>query len=107
MLNRFKLATKFTFLLSLVFLGAIAVSGFTLSHALEQKAETEIGYRSQILAETMNSVRYFTNMRISPLLSPLVDTQLTFVPETIPSFAVREVFETLRKNEEYKDFFYK
>lgn len=107
MLNRFKLATKFTFLLSLVFLGAIAVSGFTLSHALEQKAETEIGYRSQILAETMNSVRYFTNMHISPLLSPLVDTQLTFVPETIPSFAVREVFENLRKNEEYKDFFYK
>ncbi|MDZ7962008.1 MAG: DUF3365 domain-containing protein [Aulosira sp. DedQUE10] len=107
MLNRFKLATKFTFLLSLVFLGAIAVSGFALSHALEHKAEAEIADRSQILAETMNSVRNFTNTRISPLLLPMVETQSTFVPETIPSFAVREVFENLRKNPEYQDFFYK
>ncbi|MBD2165404.1 DUF3365 domain-containing protein [Calothrix membranacea FACHB-236] len=107
MLNRFKLATKFTFLLSLVFLCAIAVSGFTLSHALEQKAEAEIGYRSQILAETMDSIRNFTNTKISPLLLPMVETQSTFVPETIPSYAVREVFETLRKNPEYKDYFYK
>ncbi|NDJ22601.1 DUF3365 domain-containing protein [Nostoc sp. B(2019)] len=107
MLNRFKLATKFTLLLSLVFIGAIAVSGFALSHALEQKAEAEIGYRSQILAEMMNSVRNFTNMHISPLLIPMVETQSTFVPESIPSYAVREVFENLRKNEEYKDFFYK
>lgn len=107
MFNRFKLATKFTLLLLLVFIGAIAVSGFALSHALEQKAEAEIGYRSQIIAETMNSVRNYTNMHINPLLAPLVDTQSTFVPESIPSFAVREVFENLRKNKEYKDFLYK
>jgi HAMP domain-containing protein len=107
MLNRFKLATKFTLLLSLVFIGAIAISGFALSHALEKKAEAEIDYRSQILAEMMNSVRNFTNMHISPLLIPMVETQSTFVPESIPSYAVREVFENLRKNEEYKDFFYK
>ncbi len=107
MLNRFKLATKFTLLLSLVFVGAIVVSGVAFSHVLEQKAESEISYRSQILVETMNSVRAFTNKNISPLLMPMVETQPTFVPETIPSFAVREVFENLRKNEDYKDFFYK
>lgn len=50
MLNRFKLATKFTLLLSLVFIGAIALSGLALSHTLGQKAEAEISYRSQILA---------------------------------------------------------
>ncbi|MEH2075835.1 MAG: DUF3365 domain-containing protein [Nostoc sp.] len=107
MFNRFKLATKFTLLLLLVFVGAIAVSGFALSHALEQKAEAEIGYRSQIIAETMNSVRNYTNTHINPLLTPMMDTQATFIPERIPSFAVREVFENLRKNEEYKDFLYK
>ncbi|KAM3096401.1 DUF3365 domain-containing protein [Phormidesmis sp. 146-12] len=107
MLNQSKLATKFTLLLSLVFVGAIALSGFALSHALEQKAEGEIAYRSQILSETMNSVRAFTNTRISPLLMPMVETQPTFIPESIPSFTVREVFEGLRKNDEYKDFFYK
>ncbi|MFN6488019.1 MULTISPECIES: DUF3365 domain-containing protein [unclassified Nostoc] len=107
MFNRFKLATKFTLLLLLVFIGAIAVSGFALSHALEQKAEAEIGYRSQVIAETMNSVRNYTNTHINPLLTPMVNTQATFVPEIVPSFAVREVFEILRKNEDYKDFLYK
>lgn len=107
MFNRFKLATKFTLLLSLVFVGAIVISGVLLSHALEQKAESEIGYRSQMLAETMNSVRAFTNSHISPLLMPMVDAQATFIPEVIPSYTVREVFESFRKNADYKDFFYK
>lgn len=42
MFNRFKLATKFTLLLLLVFIGAIAVSGFALSHALEQKQKPKL-----------------------------------------------------------------
>lgn len=109
MLKRFRsnLAAKFTLLLSLVFVGAIVSSGLILSRVLEQKAEAEIIYRSQILVETMNSVRNFTNTHVNPLLLPLVETQPTFVPEAIPSYAVREVFENLRKNEEYRDFFYK
>jgi methyl-accepting chemotaxis protein len=110
MLNRFrkiKLATKFTLLLSLVFIGAIALSGFILSRALEQKAEAEIVYRSQVLVETMDSMRNFTNTHVTPLLMPMVENQPTFVPEAIPSYAAREVFENLRKNEEYKDYFYK
>lgn len=102
-----RLAAKFTLLLSLVFIGAIVVSGLILSKALEQRAQAEVVYRSQILTETMNSLRNFTGSRINPILMPLVDTQPTFVPEAIPSFAVREVFESLRKNEEYRDFFYK
>jgi methyl-accepting chemotaxis protein len=107
MFNRFKLATKFTLLLLLVFIGAIAVSGLALSHALEQKAEAEIAYRSQTIAETMNSVSNYTNTHINPLLTPMMDTKDTFIPESIPSFAVREVFENLRKNKDYKDFLYK
>ncbi|UBF27134.1 DUF3365 domain-containing protein [Kovacikia minuta CCNUW1] len=102
-----KLAAKFTLLLSLVFIGAIIVSGLTLSKALEKRAEDEVVYRSQILAETMNSVRNFTGTHVTPLLMPLVDTQSAFVPEAIPSYTVREVFDSLRKNEDYKDFFYK
>ena len=109
MINRlkFKLATKFTLLLSLVFICTIVVSGFILSRALERKAEGEITYRSAILTETLNSVRNFTNTRINPLLMPMVESQPTFVPEAIPSYTVREVFENLRKNEEYRDYFYK
>jgi HAMP domain-containing protein len=105
--TKFKLATKFTLLLSLVFIATIVVSGFILSKALERKAESEIAYRSEILTATLNSVRNYTNTRVSPLLSPLVDSQPTFVPEVIPSFTVREVFDGLRKNDDYRDYFYK
>jgi sensor histidine kinase YesM len=104
---KLKLATKFTLLLSLVFICTIVISGLILSKALEQKAEAEITYRTEILAETLNSVRSVTNTRVSPLLMPLVESQPSFVPEVIPSFTVREVFETLRKNEAYRDYFYK
>jgi sensor histidine kinase YesM len=107
MSGNFKLATKFTLLLSLVFIGAILISGFALSKALEQKAEDEIDYRGQVLMQMVNSVREYTNTRITPLLAPKLETQQTFIPETIPSFAAKEVFDNLRKNEEYKNFFYK
>ena len=56
MSGNFKLATKFTLLLSLVFIGAILISGFALSKALEQKAEDEIDYRGQVLMQMVNSV---------------------------------------------------
>lgn len=107
MLGNFKLATKFTLLLSLVFIGAILVSGIVLSKALEHKAESEINYRSQVIAGMVNSVREYTGSRVSPLLTPKLETETAFIPEVIPSFAAREVFENLRKNQEYKNLFYK
>jgi HAMP domain-containing protein len=107
MLGNSKLATKFSLLLSLVFIGTILISGLALSKALEQKAEDEISYRGQVLLQMVNSVRDYTNARITPLLAPQLETQQTFIPETIPSFAAREVFENLRKNKEYQNFFYK
>lgn len=55
----------------------------------------------------MNSVRNYTHTRINPILTPMLDTQATFIPEIVPSFAVREVFDNLRKNEDFKDFYTK
>jgi methyl-accepting chemotaxis protein len=107
MLDNFKLATKFTLLLSLVFIGAIFVSGFALSMALERKAQDEINYQGQILIQMVNSVRDYNDAHVANLLEPKLETQERFLPETIPSFAAREVFENLRKNKEYADFLYK
>jgi methyl-accepting chemotaxis protein len=107
MLDNFKLATKFTLLLSLVFIGAIFFSGFALSKALEQKAQDEINYQGQILIQMVNSVRDYNDGHIANLLEPKLETQERFMPEIIPSFAAREVFENLRKNKEYEDFLYK
>lgn len=107
MLGKFKLATKFSLMLSIVFIGGILISGFALSNALEHRTEAEISYRGQILMQMVNSVREYTNSRVNPLLASRLQTESQFIPEAIPSFSAREVFETLRKNKEYTDFFYK
>lgn len=106
-LNKFKLSTKFTLLLSLVFLSGIVLSGFILSHALMQKAQDQITSKGLILLETMNSIRSYTDARINPLLESQENQKEEFIAESIPSFAVRETFENLRLNKDYNNFFYK
>ncbi len=107
MIGSSKLATKFTLLLSLVFISAIILSSLALSQALEQKVAAEVNYRSQVLAEMVTAIRTYTSTHVNPLLLPKVETEAKFTPEAIPSFAAREIFETLRKNPEYRDLFYK
>lgn len=102
-----KLATKFTFILSVVFLTAIIISGIALSKALEHRAEDEINYRGQVLMEMVNAVRDYTDNNIGPLLIPHLDNQTNFIAETVPSFSSREVFENFRKHSEYNNFLYK
>lgn len=104
---RLKLASQFTLLLSLIFVGSIALGGFALSKALNYKAQVEISYRGQMMMQMVNSVRSYTNDRITPLLTAKTEPQTQLIPETIPSFAARQVFETLRQNPKYQDLVYK
>lgn len=107
MLDNLKLAPKFTILLSLVFIIAIAISGAILSQATQQEAEHEVAYKGKILMEIMNSVRSYTNNEINPLVAPRIETSKEFIPQSIPSYSVRQVFEQLRQKSNYKDYFYK
>jgi hypothetical protein len=55
----------------------------------------------------VNAVRDYTQNRIDPLLAPMLDTNPTFMPEVVPTFSSKEVFENFRKKPEYKNFFHK
>lgn len=107
MFKNLKLVPKFNLLLILVFIGGILISGAALSRVLQQKAQDEVTSKALILIETMNSVRDYTSSHVNPLLSPSLETEPVFIPETVPAFSATEVFANLRKNEEYKSFFYK
>ncbi|MEW5857136.1 MAG: DUF3365 domain-containing protein [Cyanobacteriota bacterium] len=102
-----KIGTKFNLLLMIVFIIGISLSSAALSTVLEHTAEDEVTSKATILMQSINSVRTYTQDRINPLLAPRLETESVFIPEAIPTFSVREVFETFRKNEEYKNFFYK
>jgi HAMP domain-containing protein len=105
-LGHLKLASQFTLLLSLIFIGGIALGGFALSQALEQKAEMEISDRGQITMQMVNAVRSYAIRKIVPLMTQRSDSQ-SFTPETTPSFAARQVFEIFKENWKYQDFMYK
>lgn len=106
-LKNVKIGTKFNLFLMLVFIIGISLSGAALSTVLEQRAEDEVTYQATILMQTINSVRNYTQDHVNPLLAPRLETESAFIPEAIPTFSVREVFENFRQNEEYKNFFYK
>jgi len=107
MLRKLKLASKFTLILMLVFIGGIFISGAALSKALEHRAEKEVTSQALLLIQAMNSVRNYTSEHVNPLLASRLETEPVFIPETVPAFSATEVFENFRKNELYKNFFYK
>jgi signal transduction histidine kinase/DNA-binding response OmpR family regulator len=106
-LGRLKLGSQFIFLLTLVFLAGILLSGVTLWNTLQHAAEEEITTRASILMETIDSARNYTNHHVNPLLKNKLDTESTFLPEAIPAFAAREIFERFRDLPDYHGFFYK
>lgn len=105
--KNFNIGTKFNLLLIVVFIISIVISGTALSSVLQRRAQNEVANKALILSKTMNSVRQYTQDRINPLLAPRLETEPVFIPETVPAFSATEVFENLRKNEEYKNFLYK
>ncbi len=105
MLRNLRLKQKFTVLLVVILLIGVSLSGLTLSFVLRQNARREVANTALILMETMSSVRNYTNTQVNPELKDKLTK--TFLPQTIPAYSAREVFENLRNKREYKDFFYK
>jgi HAMP domain-containing protein len=102
-----KIGTKLNLLLTLVFVSGILISGTALSRVLQQRAEDEVASKAVSLIEMVNSLRSYTNTQVRPLLEPSLDTQQKFIPEAVPSYAVREVFDILRNQKEYTNYLYK
>jgi HAMP domain-containing protein len=104
-LANLQLGQKFTLMLLLVFLGGIIASSVALSSVLNHNAQTQLTTKALMLMETMNSVRDYTTNQVNPELVDRLSTE--FLPETVPAYSAREVFETFRSNPIYADFFYK
>lgn len=107
MLTNLKLGSKFNFLLIAVFLLGSLLSGTALSAILNRNAEYEITAKALVLLETMKSMRDYTNKQVNPLLAPKLETEREFLPQSSAQYSAREVFEILRTDKTYADFFYK
>lgn len=106
MLNRLKLAPKFTIILLLVFLMGSSVGGFVLSKVLQYRVEAQVTAEGVMLMESMQAVRRYTDQHVRPLLEAH-ETPDAFWPEAIPAYSARRVFELLQKaGQEQGDFDY-
>ena len=102
-----KIGTRVTLNLIIVFVIGILVSGIALAKVLDSKAQGEVNSKALVLMEMNNSTRNYTNERVQPLLLPKAENQDTFIPESIPAFSVREIFEYFRSTPDYANFLYK
>ncbi|MGB3759223.1 MAG: DUF3365 domain-containing protein [Rivularia sp. (in: cyanobacteria)] len=102
-----KIGTRVTLNLIIVFVIGIIISGIVLSNVLNAKAQGEVNSKALALMEMNNAIRNYTNERVQPLLLPKAEEQDTFIPESIPAFSVREIFEYFRNTPDYANFFYK
>ena len=107
MYKNLNLSLKLNLLLGAILLSLIVSIGIILSIVLNGYAERVIVERAEILMGTMNSVRDYTSNQIQPELSSRLESEEVFLPQTVPAYSAREVFEHLRDEDEYSQFFYK
>ena len=106
-LKNLKLGAKLNLILITIMISAIALCGVLLSRILENKIEQEVADKAFLIIETMNSVRNYTSAQVKPELAERLATEEYFIPETVPAYSAREVFEDLRTQPKYENFFYK
>jgi methyl-accepting chemotaxis protein len=105
-LNKFNLRKQITVLLSLIFLGGILICAVALGVILHQNAQAQITAEAEVAFKTIMSVRAYTNAEVTPIIESR-SSEEEFFPQTIPSYAAREVFSKVRNNPDWKDYFYK
>jgi HAMP domain-containing protein len=107
MLRNIDLNKKFTLVLTIVFMIGVLLSGLALSAILNRNAENEVTTQAEMLMQTMIAVRSYTDKQVNPLLAARLDTDPQFIPQTVPGYSAREVFENLRTSNKYTSLFYK
>jgi methyl-accepting chemotaxis protein len=105
MLKNLNLRQKFTILLLVILVFGLSLSGLALSSLLRENARQDIDSTALMLMETMSSVRKYTSTQVNPELADKLTTK--FLPQSVPAYSAREVFEILRQTADYRDFFYK
>jgi HAMP domain-containing protein len=104
---RLNLSARFTAMITTVFLIGILAGGAAHWRALQGRARDEITVQGLLLIESMNAVRNYTSAHVRPLLADDLYTNAEFIPETVPAFSARTVFENFRGQIDFETYQYK
>jgi PAS domain S-box-containing protein len=106
-MSRLTLGAKFNLILLAVFLAGAAGSWFALVSVMERNSEQQVAADADILLKAMNAVRDYTSTNLGPSLKRLQAQEGGFLPETVPGFSARTVFENFRGNKAFDEYLYK
>jgi methyl-accepting chemotaxis protein len=99
--RNFNLRKKLTTLMLTIFVGGMIVSSVVYYNILLGNAKNELNTLSNVLISTMDSVRKYNQDKVNPLLNE--ESKNNFLLASIPSYAVRGVFDILTNS--YKDMY--
>ena len=99
--------TRFTLILSLIFVVALIAAWLIFSRVLLNRAEAQITDKAAVLMDMLSSVRTYTSEHVNPLLQDELVSEEQFISESVPAFSARQSFENLRSRAAYADFSYK
>ena len=95
--------TKINLAMLMVFIIGLSVAGYIANMILQENAKREVVTQASIMMEGALAIRNYTITEIKPLL--IEQLELTFLPQTVPSYAATQNFNRLRKT--HPEFIYK
>jgi len=106
-MSKLSLSARFTLILSGVFIVGIALAGIAFWNTTQRSAQDEITSKGLLMIESMNAVRGYTSKNVRPLLADQLKTSPQFIPETVPAFSARAVFENFHGNTDFAAYNYR
>jgi HAMP domain-containing protein len=100
-----KLALKFNLLLLLLFAATLSLTYVIAKELLETNALANVEENARIMMRSALAVRTYTATQIVPLLGP--QNHSKFLPQTVPSYAATEYFNSLAANAGLGEYAYK
>ena len=94
---------KINLAMSMVFIIGLSIVGYVANVILQDNAKREVIAQAGLMMEGAFAVRSYTITEIRPLLKE--QSQHTFLPQTVPSYAATQNFNQLRKS--HPEFIYK
>lgn len=106
MRNGLSLGAKFNLLMLAVFLVGTILIWVLVSSVARKQAQEDVSSKAAILLQATQGVRRYTADDLNRYLLALQEQSHSFLPETVPAFSARAVFDRF-KSAGYQQFFYK
>lgn len=104
-LKHLNLSKQISLLLGIVFITGLSLAAPSVAWLMNSQAQNKISLQAEMLVTTINAIREYTDSQVRPHLEQNFQSQ--FLPQSIPFYTSREIFEKFRANESWGDYFYK